>query len=63
MYGMFNVVISVAGIFYVEHFLRCMTHEGKLSIFSDLEVAISAALHESFARSKYAYSVSHFLLY
>ena len=33
--------------FYIEHFLRCMSHEEKLSIFSDLEAAISAALHES----------------
>ena len=36
-----------------------MTHEEKLSIFSDLEAAISAALHESFVHSKYAYRVSH----
>ena len=40
-----------------------MTHEEKLSIFGDFEAAISAALQESFVRSKYAYSVSHVLLY
>ena len=37
--------------------------EEKLSAFSDLVAAISAALHETFVRSKYANSVSQFLLY
>ena len=55
--------LSSWDFFYIGHFLRCMTHEEKLSIFSDLEAAISAALHESFVHSKYAYSVSHVLLY
>ena len=31
--------------------------------FSDLVVAISAALHETFVRSKYANRVSQFFLY
>ena len=55
--------LSSWDFFYIGHFLRCMTHEEKLSIFSDLEAAISAALHESFVHSKYAYRVSHVLLY
>ena len=37
--------------------------EEKLSAFSDLVAAISAALHETFVRSQYANSVSQFLLY
>ena len=40
-----------------------MTHEEKLGIQSDLVAAISAALHELFVRSKYANSVSQFLLF
>ena len=37
--------------------------EEKLSIQWPVVVAISAALHETFDRSKYANSVSQFLLY
>ena len=56
-----DVVISIGGIFFIERFVCCMTK--KSWAFSDLVVAISAALHETFVRSKYANSVSQFLLY
>ena len=38
-------------------------HTKKIWAFSDLVEAISTALHENFVRSKYANSVSQFLLY
>ena len=57
-----DVVISISGIFFKERFVCCMTHEEKLSLqwpcISDF-----AALHGSVVRSKYANSVSQFLLY
>ena len=56
-----DVVISIGGIFFIERFVCCMTK--KSWAFSDLVAAISAALHETFVRSKYANSVSQFLLY
>ena len=52
-----DVVISTGGI---ERFVCCMTKNSWA--FSDLVAAISAALHETFVRSKYANSVSQFLL-
>ena len=56
-----DVVTSIGGIFFIERFVCCMT---KVSwAFSDLAAAISATLHENFVRSKYANSVSQFLLY
>ena len=48
-----DVVISIDGVFFYR----------TLWAFSDLVAAISAALHETFVRSKYANSVSQFLLY
>ena len=51
----------IAGIFFTERFVCCMTK--KSWAFSDLVAAISAALHESFVSSIYAYSGSQFLLY
>ena len=56
-----DVVISIGGIFFIERFVCCMTK--KSWAFSDLVAAISAALHKTFVRSKYANSVSQFLLY
>ena len=57
-----DVVISIGGIFFYR--MLCMLHdEEKLSIQWPVVVAISAALHETFDRSKYANSVSQFLLY
>ena len=56
-----DVVISNGGIFFIERFVCCMRK--KSWAFSDLVAAISAALHETFVRSKYANSVSQFLLY
>ena len=56
-----DVVISIGGIFFIERFVCCMTK--KSWAFSDLVAAISAALHKFFVRSKYANSVSQFLLY
>ena len=56
-----DVVISIGGIFFIERFVCCMTK--KSLAFSDLVAAISAVLHETFVRSKYANSVSQFLLY
>ena len=55
-----NVVISVGGIFFIERFVCCMTHEEKLNIFVTV---ISVALYKSFVCSKYTFSVSQFLLY
>ena len=55
-----DVVISIGGIFFIECFVCWMTK--KSWAFSDLVAAISAALHETFVRSKYANSVSQFLL-
>ena len=51
--------------FFIERFVRCMTKNilKKNWAFSVLVAMISAALHESFVRSKYAYSGSQFLLY
>ena len=49
------------GSFFIERFVCCMTK--KSWAFSDLVAAISAALHEKFVCSKYANSVSQFLLY
>ena len=51
---------TIGGIFFIERFVCCMTK--KSWAFSDLVAAISAALHETFALSKYANSVSQFLL-
>ena len=48
--------------FFIECF-ACCWHTKKSWAFSDLVAAISAALHETFVRSKYANSVSQFLLY
>ena len=45
-----DVVISIGGIFFIERFVCCMTK--KSWAFSDLVAAISAALHETFVRSK-----------
>ena len=56
-----DVVMSIGGIFFIERFVCCMTKESWA--FSDLVAAISAVLHETFVRSKYANSVSQFLLY
>ena len=51
-----DVVISIGGIFLIE--MPYMSHDTKKSwAFSDLVAAISAALHETFVRSKYANSV------
>ena len=57
----YDVVMSIGGIFFIERFVCCMRK--KSWAFSDLVAAISAALHETFVRSKYANSVSQFLLY
>ena len=54
-------VISIGRIFFIERFVCYMTK--KSWEFSDLVAAISAALQENFVRSKYANSVSQFLLY
>ena len=56
-----DIVISIGRIFFIEHFVCCMTK--KSWAFSDLVVAISAALLETFVRCKYANSVSQFLFY
>ena len=57
-----NVVISVGGIFFYR--TLCMLHDTKKSwVFSDLVTVISATLPKSFVCSKYAFSVSQFLLY
>ena len=48
-----DVVISIDVVFFYR----------TLWAFSDLVAAISAALHETFVQSKYANSVSQFLLY
>ena len=56
-----DVVISIGGIFFIERFVCCMTKKSRA--FSDLVAAISAALYETFVRSKYANSVAQFLLY
>ena len=40
-----------------------MTHEESVTLQWPITAAISAALHETFVRSKYANSVSQFLLY
>ena len=55
-------MIDIIGrIFFIERFVCYMTK--KSWEFSDLVAAISAALQENFVRSKYANSVSQFLLY
>ena len=57
-----DVVISIGEIFFYRTLqVCCMTK--KSWAFSDLVAAISAALHEKFVCSKYANSVSQFLLY
>ena len=56
-----DVVISMGGISFIERFVCCMMK--KSWAFSDLVAAISAALQDTFVRSKYANSVSQFLLY
>ena len=58
-----NVVISVGGIFLWNASLYVAWQTKKNWPFSVLVAAISAALHESFVRSIYAYSGSQFLLY
>ena len=55
-----DVVISIGGNFFIERFVCCMTKKSRT--FSDLVAAISAPLHETFVPSKYANSVSQFLL-
>ena len=55
-----DVVISIGGIFFIERFVCCMTK--KSWAFSDLIAPIPSALHETFARSKYANTISQFLL-
>ena len=55
--------ISINGIFFIECFLYIAWHTKESWTFSDLVAAISAALHETFVHSKYANSVSPFLLY
>ena len=57
-----DVVISIGGIF-LKNALYVAWHTKKLWAFSDLVAAISAALHETLVRSKYANRVSQFLLY
>ena len=47
---------------FVQKALYVAWHTKKSWAFSDLVAAISAALHETFVRSKYANSVSQFLL-
>ena len=51
--------------FFIERFVSLYVawHTKKIWAFSDLVAAIFAALHENFVRSKYANSVSQFLLY
>ena len=58
----YDEVISTGGIF-LKNALYVAWHTKKLWAFSDLVAAISAALHETFVLSKYANSVSQFLLY
>ena len=58
----YDVVISKGGIF-LKNALYVAWHTKKLWAFSDLVAVISAALHETFVRSKYANSASKFLLY
>ena len=55
-----DVVISIGEIFFIERFVCFMMK--KSWAFSDLVAAISAVLHKTFVRSKYANSVSQFLL-
>ena len=57
-----DVVISISGIF-LYNALYVAWHTKKTWEFSDLVAAISAALHKTFVRSKYANSVFQFLLY
>ena len=58
-----DAVISIGGIFFLKNALYVAWHTKKLWAFSNLVAAISAALHETFIRSKYVNSVSQFLLY
>ena len=59
-----DVVISVVGIFFsIEYALYVAWHTKKSWAFIDLVAAISATLHKTVVRSKYANSVSQFLLY
>ena len=48
--------------FFLKNALYVAWHTKKLWAFSNLVAAISAALHETFIRSKYVNSVSQFLL-
>ena len=57
-----DVVISIGGIF-LQNALYVAWHTKKSWAFSDLVAVISAALHKTFVRSKYADSASQFLLY
>ena len=58
-----DAVISIGGIFFLKNALYVAWHTKKLWAFSNLVAAISAALHETFIRSKYVNSVSQFLLH
>ena len=57
-----DAVISIGEIFFLKNALYVAWRTKKLWAFSNLVVAISAALHETFIRSKYVNSVSQFLL-
>ena len=57
-----DVVISIGGIF-LQNALYVAWHTKKNWAFSYLVALISAALHKTFVRSKYADSASQFLLY
>ena len=61
---MINVseMVMIGGIF-LENASYVAWHKKKSWAFSDLVAAFSAALHETFVRSKYANSVSQFLIY
>ena len=49
--------------YFIKNPLYVAQHTKKLWAFSDLLAAISAALHETFVRSKYANNASQFLVY
>ena len=57
-----DVVISTGSIF-LKNALYVAWRTKKLWAFSNLLAAISAALHETFVRSKYANNASQFLVY
>ena len=54
---------SVGGVFFLLDVLYVAWHRKTSWAFNDLVATISAALHKSFVCSKYAYSVSQFVLY